>query len=1043
MMSISSLRTRSESRMDAFRSSGTNTPDTLPRRRVSAVLTVVMFAFLFVPPSPAPVFPLDLRFERLTRDDGLTNSSISSILQDQWGFMWFGTQGGLHRWDGYSFKVYGYEPFSENCLSHNLIQTMHLDPNGEVIWIGTYGGLNRFHIQNETFTVYAHDPKIPSSLSNNTVVSILRDNDGWLWVGTLDGLNLMRAGEAGFTRFRRSDSDPHSISGNTIRTIYQDSSGTLWIGTTEGLNRYDRVRGNFTRVTGDGDGIPGSSIMSIVEDDTGVLWLGIWETGITAYDPRTGSVRNIPLAPDEHVYAMMIDRSGRLYAATWGKGLLELDRKSLSIVRRIRYTGRDNGLAHDTVYSLFEDESGILWIGTNGGGISKFDPRKNTFPLYVHDPEDPQSLAKGKVSVLYEDSAGTLWAGIYNGGLDRFDPETETWTHFTTDPSRSGSISDNNVTSLLEDSSGRFWVGTQTGLNLFDRESGRFTLPYPRIGDPAVQDDQIVYALAEDRTGKIWIGTYTAGVSVLDPVTGTFRHYRHDPDDPGSLSDNLAYRIYVDNHGRVWIATNNGLARYDERTDSFRIYRHDRSDPASLSDDTVRDILESSDGSIWVATIGGGVSRMDPDTDRFIHYLKTDGLPDNAVTGLLEDEEGTLWVSTPNGLAVFEREENGFRSLDEEDGVLGREFNVGRVRSRTGTLYFGSLEGIQGITSRIGTSGGYSPQVLVTEFRVFETPRKLPEPIYRTKSLTLSSRDSYFSFTFSSMDFTSPGKNRYAYRLEGFDKDWIYSGTRNYATYTNIPPGNYVFRVRGTNSESTWSEREARIGIRILPPAWQTWWAYLLYAAAVIGLLYIAGEIRTGAVLKQKVKELRKTKDELASANRKHELLSLMDELTGVPNRRHFNDILTREWHSAARTGKPLSVLMLDLDFFKAYNDSNGHLAGDECLRKAAEAIRATLDRPRDLVARFGGEEFIVLLPETDEEGAIQVSERIRCAVQKLAIPHGASEAGPVLTVSVGAATAIPSVTDSPDECIRQADAALYRAKAAGRNTVIAYRPTH
>lgn len=1004
----------------------------------------VMFAFLFASLCPAPLFPLDLRFEQLTRDDGLTNSSVSSMLQDRWGFMWFGTQGGLHRWDGYSFTVYGYEPFSENCLSHNLIQTMHLDPNGEVIWIGTYGGLNRFHIPSETFTVYANDPEIPSTLSNNTVVSILKDSDGWLWVGTLDGLNLMRAGEAGFTRFRHSDSDPHSISGNTIRSIYQDSSGTLWIGTTAGLNRYDRTRGTFTRVTGaEGgrDGIPGPSIMSIVEDDTGVLWLGVWETGITAYDPRTGSVRNIPLAPDEHVYSIMIDRSGALYAATWGKGLIELDRGTSSIVRRIRYTGRDNGIAHDTVYSLFEDDSGILWIGTNGGGLSKFDPRKNTFPLYVHNPEDPRSLAKGKVSVLYEDRAGTLWAGIYNGGLDRFDRETETWTHFTADPDDPGSISDSNVTSLLEDSSGGFWIGTQTGLNLFDRKTGRFTLPYPRIGDPEVLDDQIVYALAEDRTGKIWIGTYTAGVSVLDPLTGAFRHYRSDPADPGSLADNLVYRIYVDSRGRVWIATNNGLSRYDERADSFRVYRHDNSRLTSLSGNTVRDILETSDGSIWVATIGGGVSRLDEAASRFSHYLKADGLPDNAVTGLLEDEDGTLWVSTPNGLAVFEPEENGFRALDQENGVLGREFNVGRVRSRTGTLYFGSLEGIQGITSHIEESGGYSPPVLVTEFRVFEALRKLPEPIYRTGGLTLSSRDSYFSFTFSSMDFTSPGKNRYAYRLEGFDKDWIYPGTRNYAAYTNIPPGNYVFRVRGTNSDNAWSDREARIEIRILPPAWQTWWAYLLYAAAVIGVLYIAGEIRTGAVMKQKVKELRKTKDELAAANRKLELLSLMDELTGVPNRRHFNDILKREWNSAARAGKPLSVLMLDLDFFKAYNDSYGHLAGDECLRKAAEAIRKTLDRPRDLVARFGGEEFIILLPETDEEGALQVSERIRRAVQELEIPHGASQAGPVLTVSIGAATEIPVDTDSPDECIRHADAALYRAKAAGRNTVTAFRP--
>lgn len=975
--------------------------------------------------------PERVLFSVLGTRDGMSNSSVSSIVQDRMGFIWFGTQGGLDRYDGYSFKVFENRPFDASSLGNNQVQTLFLD--GDALWVGTYGGLDRLDLATERFTVYRNDPQRADSLSNNTVICIARDERGSLWVGTLDGLNRLDERTGTFARFEARAGDPGGLQSSVIRALKLDHAGRLWVGTSGGgLSLYDYDRKDFRtfrKDPRDRGSLLSNYVMSIDEDSEGFLWLGTWYGGISRFDPATGRCENYPTA-DERVYVVSAAESGVVLAGTWGGGLFEFDRSTRQF-SRYRAGGEPGSLSHDVIYSILRDSSGELWFGTNGGGVDKLSRAMRSYSA-IAAADSGDSIPRGKIYVVQVDPRGDLWVGVYNAGLARRSAKTGRWTRYRHDPADPRSLPNDIVNFAFIDSDGRIWFGTNDGLARFDRARGDFSVIKPD-GRPDGLSSEILYAMQEDE-GGYWLGTFRSGLDYLDRRTGAFRHYAHDASDPSSLSDNLVFDLERDAKGRLWVGTNHGLDRLEGS--AFVHYFYDPANASGISNDSIQTIYSDSKGVLWIGTTGGGLMRYEPETDSFVTYTKKDGLPSNSVIRIVEDRDANLWIATQLGLVLYDRASGIFRSLTVYNDLRNREFFRGAFAAPDGSIYFGALDTLYRFDAGRYEYNAHRPPVVLTDIEVNHLAARLPVAACRLKRLDLGYRENSVSFEFAALDFREPDRNQYAYRLDGFDRDWIQAGAQHSASYTNLPGGNYTFRVRASNNDGLWNEEGLRLPVHVGTAPWASPWAVALYALLLIAGTYAVasrgGRLRWRAA----AAELDEARRRLTEAEDRLELLSVIDPLTRIPNRRRLDDSLEVAFSRASREKEPIAVLMADIDFFKAYNDRNGRQAGDECLRRVAGCLTACLERATDLVCRYGGEEFLVVLPNTDIEGAAKVAEKARLSVEALAIPHGGSRVSAVVTVSVGCAALRPGLGQTAAILIAAADRALYEAKERGRNRV-------
>lgn len=960
------------------------------------------------------------RFNHLDRNDGLPNNAVSSIQQDVRGYLWFGTQGGLTRYDGRSFATCKNIPFDPTSLPHDLVQTIYYDESRDTLWVGTYRGLARLTGGAGGFERFAHDPDDPRSLSNDVVISICRGPDGALWVGTQDGLNRMTDGDS----FERIDT-PNEV----IRSLYRDTRGVLWIGTYAGLSRWDPDLGLVQTLDLD---LPSAYVMTIGETDDGLLTLGLWDGGLVEYRPETGLVRTTSFA-DNKVYTVLNGSDGTTWVGTWGGGLFVRDRTGH--IHEFSAT-EDQDLSSPIIYSLFEDDAGLVWVGTNGGGLHYLSPRQRNFRAFYHDSDDPGSLPAGRINDIYRDSADRLWVGLYGGGLARYDDESRSWHSYRAARNRDEdryALADDIVNAIYEDSAGRFWVGTNGGLQQFLVEEERF-LDWERDLHPRIPfGGDIAYALTEDSEGYLWIGTYRFGVSRFDPRTQTIRYYRNVDGDPHSLVNNLVYDIYEDSVGTVWLATNGGLSRYRSASDDFVGYIYREEDTTGLASNTVRVIYEDSQQRLWFGTVSGGLNLLNRRTGTFSRVTTEDGLSSNTVVGILEDEIGRLWLATQQGLNVYDTETGAIEVLDERDGLYGSEFQNGHFKDRDGSLYFGGGHGITRFDTSALTSNTHEPRVHISNVTVFQEPIAPNRATFNGDEIELSPDDDFLGFEFVALDYESPSSNQYAYQLVGFDRDWIYAGTRNYATYTNLRPGEYELQVLASNADGYWTTEPATLRIIISSPWYRRWWAFVAYAALALVVVGSAWRLREARVLAGKNRDLEYANAQLATANKELERLSIRDALTGSFNRRYFDTRILEEWGRARRAELPLALLMIDIDHFKSFNDTFGHVVGDHMLTLVAKTMSETLTRAGDFVARYGGEEFVALLYDTDEEGALAVAERLRGAVEAIDPENGSRP----VTISVGVVVRVPRQGLKTAELIHEADAALYRAKRSGRNCVV------
>lgn len=812
-------------------------------------------------PPPAPLNQ-HLRFEHLTTEQGLSSDIVWSVLQDSSGFIWIGTLDGLNRFDGNKFKIYKHNVNDLSSLGDNSVQVL-IEDGSKNLWIGSWGGgLSKFNPETENFTQYKHDLDDPQSLSNNRVQSIFEDQEGVIWVGTGNGLNRLDSETNKFSHYKNNPNDSNSLSHNNILALYEDQTGILWIGTNGGgLNRYDRVTGKFTHYQfdpADPKSLSNNRVWKIYEDRFGKLWIGTVGGGLNQFDRESGEFtvyRHDPDNPNslgsDNILSIVEDQDGVLWVGGQQSGLNQLNRDTGEFIHYEHDPFNPRSLSHDGTVSLYVDQLGSLWIGTNGGGINRIDRNRKPISLFQHNPMDVGSLSSSDVRSILEDQSGYVWIGTVDG-LNRHERQVDPgmtpakFTHFKHDPTNPHSLSNNGILSIAEDQTGNLWFGTSLmGLDVYNRGTDKFTHYKNVPNDSHSLSNNIVRALFVDHSGRLWIGTFNGGLNQFDSETEQFIRYQHDPDDPNSLSDNTVMSITESPIGELWIGTLGGLNKFDENKNIFVHYIHNPNDPSSLSHNGASTVFVDQEGVLWIGTNGGGLNRFDEQSERFIHYREIDGLPSDTVMGIMEDDQGNLWISTSHGISKFNPRLETFRNYDSYDGLQGNQFNFNALyKSHSGELYFGGVDGLNAFYPSAIQDNPNIPPIEITDFQLGNKPVQigaesvLKKSILEMEELVLSHQDRVISFEFAALSFTSPQKNRYRYKLEGFDETWTEVGSdRRFVTFTNLDPGEYVFYVIGSNNDGIWNEQGTSIEITITPPWWGTIWFRLSMILLLVGIV--------------------------------------------------------------------------------------------------------------------------------------------------------------------------------------------------------------
>ncbi|MGE5340314.1 MAG: two-component regulator propeller domain-containing protein [Candidatus Omnitrophota bacterium] len=813
-------------------------------------------------------------FKHLSLEEGLSQNTVFCIMQDSKGFMWFGTQDGLNKYDGYNFTVYKPNPDVPNSLSEGEARTLFEDKTG-LIWIGTSNrGVNKFDPKTERFYRYRFSPNDPRGTQNGNITTITQDKEGNIWIGTFGGgiTKIIREkNRERFIHYRSNPKNPgdqRSLVSNLINRIYVDHTGTIWIGTAKGLQRYNRQTDHFERYafhqTKPHD-LTFYPITCITEDHLGLLWIGTLERGLHVMNKETGQfdtyrfdARKPGSLSSDYITSICEDYAGVMWIGT-AYGLNRFNSETRTFTRYLNDRNDPFSLSSNGINVIYQDSSHILWIGIENEGLNKYD-RSDKFDLYRSEPTNPNSMSEDFVYSVCKDRRGDLWVGHGTTGLDLLNGQTGKWTYFQKHPYRNNSLSYNMVRAICEDSRGDIWIGTPNGLNKFNPKTQTFSLYFK---------DHNIRVIYEDLFSRVlWIGTDGKGLIRFNLENGNYTLYQYRANQPTSLGENSITAICQSRvePGIYWIGTrDNGVNRFDSKTERFTRFIADPDDPQGLSGNLVQSIYEDRRGTLWIGTFGGGLNKLIRKTDKggvffkFAHFTERNGLPNNAIYGILEDEKGHLWLSTNKGLSRFDPETGTCKNYNTNDGLQSNEFNGGAYfKSVSGEMFFGGLKGLNSFYPSRLNDNPHVPPIVITEFtlmnrRVPVTPHSPGSPlkysISWTDKLTLTFRENVFSFGFTALDFTIPGKNQYAYMLENYDENWIYTDAkRRFASYAKVKPGTYTFRVKGSNNDGIWNEVGASIQVTIKPPFYQKDWFYLLLGVLVLGLFFIGYKKRVNNI---------------------------------------------------------------------------------------------------------------------------------------------------------------------------------------------------
>jgi len=810
----------------------------------------------------------EYRFEHLIPKEGINHNLTYAILQDSYGFMWFGTFYGLIRYDGHQFTTFRHIPLDSTTLSSDDIISLYEGKEG-AIWVGTWsGGLNRFDPVREEFRQFRHDPSDPLSLSSDVVYAVCEDKKGRLWVGTEKGLDRLVPAEAPgnpygrsyFVHYRHEPDNPFSLNNNPVRALHRDGRGRLWVGVYEGgLHYYDDAADRFIRleeVTHDGS----TSIVAIHEDNQDRLWVGTWGGGLKRVVPLESEPDTIiglrtrrfqhdqndrHTISNDYIWSIGTDRNGNIWVGS-DNGLNRFNPERETFDRYYSDSNNANTISSNKVSAIYLDRSGVLWIGTFRGGIDKIVPDQSEFEYFLHNPFDPNSLIGKSVNALLEDERGRIWAGT-SGGITQISKKTKEYNyrHLRLTLNASTQKSDNYITSMVRDENGTIWVGTYNGLKSISPKGlvKHYNLP---VLPGENEQGNVVTSLLLDSKGWLWVGSITHGLNIFDRKSKVFTSFRYNPEDSSSLSSNYVISLYEDKDGVVWVGTYSGLNVLTLLSPSMAQPRVafvrdiQTASGRSKINDNVFCLYEDSKRRLWVGT-NDGLYRYDKKDLSLKRITEQDGLSSNVVSAVVEDTLGNIWISTHKGIVKHQPGNDSYHNYYALHGLQGDVFVSGSyLRDSDGKVWFGGINGLNCFNPSNISSAEDGPEIVFTSFRVFSREKKFDKMLNELEEIRLNHDENFFTINFAAMDFRMPERNQYYYYLEGFDRDWVYSGTRNYASYTNLDPGNYVFHVKAANSDGVWNEKGAEIALVIAPPFWLTWWFKSAIAlVTLVALLFI------------------------------------------------------------------------------------------------------------------------------------------------------------------------------------------------------------
>lgn len=960
-------------------------------------------------------------------------NAVVGVAEDSQDCLYFATRSGLIKYNGITCEKYEHLPFDNTTMRSSHIQTMYMDTD-DVLWLGTYSGLERFDIKSGTLK---HFP-----VSDDVITAIFRDSKRQLWVGTINGLYFCRDGNCkNFISFNNHQYDSF-IGNNTIRSISEDSRGVVYASTYNGVWQYNESEGAFEPCSLIPEGCPGKSgvVYHFIEDTDGVYWLSVWGVGLVRITPGDNSYEVYSL-PDARIYALYNNFITNKYiaAGTWGGGMYIINKRTKEVIPYKENPNLVGSLTNNVVYSFFINKYNMLFVGT-ADALNIADLNRLSGDIAV--PLHADAVANQKKLSHLDDSISCLtssnnyiWAAS-NNILVRYSFyqwKAEEFPFIVDKNQVNGAL----IYSISAISDAEAWVGTNKGLFFFDSTTASFipvSLYNNRISDTS---SFLVRSIYQDSDNTLWIGTYGAGLIHFSPKNGILAQYRHS-DAPRSLSNDIIFFINRDSRGMLWIGTNKGLCRYVPETQDFISYLYDVNKPTGISANRVDSFCEDSKGYLWFGTNDGGICRFDPKTELFRTYTKDIGLSSNQIIGITDADDGFLWIAGLKYLNLFDVAHQTAQAYNIANIRQYGYFSCPPIALKNkGIFFFGTNKGILKIS-----------QAKLYASRLQFVPIKIRTLMADGQSINFCTKKQSIIFDYKTNDikfsFAAPYASRskkpiYAYKLTGIDKDWIVASDQNYVRYTHLPPGSYTFSVK--NAADEWNTVYDSISFTIrqsflISPIMI--WFYIVIASIIIFLIY---KIHKLYWLQRYADLLEEKQLVLIQDNFTLKELSLLDHLTGIGNRRYIDMLGLKIWQMAIEHNVSIAVMMFDIDLFKNYNDCFGHQAGDELLRLIGADLKKRIRMETDLIGRYGGEEFLIVLYNLLPEKAMHIAEGIRKTVETMHERHPKEMVGQT-TISIGVFAGEPTEKDTFEQMIHKADCALYRAKQTGRNKVVFYDTT-
>ncbi len=806
-------------------------------------------------------------FAHFTTEDGLSQSSVFSITQDDIGFMWFATEDGLNKFDGNKFTVYRPKENDSTSIPDLGIRKVFKDVNGK-IWILTLRGkLCRYNPIKNNFINYtfASTNKISPKIITLTV-----DNAGKLWAFSTKGdIYFYSSNNDTFVKFGSNHKFYEKVKSIHLQCAIFDKDNIIWLGTWEGLIAFDPVSNQIEWYKHESElsnSIGGDMVFSLTEDSTGNIWIASANGGLSVFNKSTkkfsiykSNSKNKNTISSNRIMSLLIDSKNNIWIGTFDKGLDILNPATKTFTNFSHNPSVQGSFSIGAVMSIYEDKSGGIWFGTGGGGVNRYDPLNQVFIHMQHIPGNSNSISPNPVLAICEDHFGNLWIGSDGGGINFKEKNSNRFINYLQNPD----FGSNAITAIYEDSKGNIWIGADPGTNSvsgeviqFDRNTNSF-VPFKDINIKFGG----VSAIHEDRFGEMWVATPSDGIHRYNPKTKKEIVYRTNSSDSTTISSNAIFSICEDSYDNLWFGSiSSGIVCYDRKKDSFIRFINDKNNTKSLGSNSIWCITEDLNKDLWIGTWGSGINKYIRDKKEFIRYTVNDGLPGNIVYGIKPDNEGNLWISTNKGLIRFNHANYEFKNFTKANGLLINDFSAGATFStKDGRLFFGGNSGVVCFNPGNILDNDYLPNIVFTDFKVFDKSIQIENSILYTDEIILNYDQNFFTIEFASLDYNAPEKNIFEYRLEGVDKDWIKSDGRRFASYTDISNGNYKFRVKGSNSSGKFNPREIVLSIIISPPYWKTWWFRLLGLFVLLFILYSIHRYRLNRLI-----EVERTRNRIA-----------------------------------------------------------------------------------------------------------------------------------------------------------------------------------